>query len=301
VIYRQLTLRRPVRFAAPMLAATLALAACGGSGGSKGAADTASAAADSGVTPTPTGAALPAEPLFVGKPQIVADPGGASATLKVSTKSKVACKVVFGRDESVADGSATDNDMASGPHTTHKAVMKGLTPDTTYYYRVEGTDTDGKKYASTIATFKTAAAGSLKTPGKNVAPAATVKAVSSQFSDLYKGANAIDGDPATEWSSKGDGDKASITLDLGRVVKLVGVGFRTRSMSDGTAIIKSFTVTGDDGKTHGPYTLEAGLTVIDLKLSTRTLRFDAVKTTGGNTGAIEIEAYEAEKATPAKS
>jgi hypothetical protein len=135
----------------------------------------------------------------------------------------------------------------------------------------------------------------------NVALDATVKAVSSQFSDAYGGTNAIDGDPSTEWSTKGDGDKASITLDLGRVVKLVGVGFRTRSMSDGTAIIKSFTVTGDDGKTHGPYSLDAGLTVVELKLSTRTLRFDAVKTTGRNTGAIEIEAYAPDKSTPAKS
>lgn len=279
---------------APLLAAALALAGCGGSDAANDAADTVSAAA----TTEPAaggGETLPAEDLFDGKPEIVADPGGASATLKVTTKSKVACEVVFGKDESVADGSATDTDMADGAHTTHKAIMKGLTPNTTYYYRVQGTDTDGKKYASKLATFKTASAGSLETPGKNVTADATVKAVSSQFSDLYKGANAIDGDPATEWSTQGDGDKASITLDLGRVVKLVGVGFRTRSMSDGTAIINSFTVTGDDGKTHGPYALGEGLTIVDLKLSTRTLRFDAVKTTGGNTGAIEIEAYEAEK------
>ncbi len=284
----QLTTHRLSRTVAPLLAAVLVLAGCGGSG-------------DSAEAPEPSGSSgsgnvLAAEDLFVGAPDIVADAGGKSATLIVTTKDKVACKVVFGKDESVSEGSASDTDMADGPHTTHKAVMTDLEPGTEYFYRVEGDGAEGQRYESKIATFRTAAASSLKAPGENVAKGAEVTKFSSEFSDTFGAANAIDGDPASEWSSKGDGDKASITIDLGKVVELVGVGFRTRSMADGTAIINTFTVTGDDGKVHGPYSLGRGLTVIDLKLKTRTLRFDAVKTTGGNTGAVEIEAYAAGKA-----
>src|SRR3954447_22212595 len=131
--------------AVPLLTGTLVLAACGGSDEAKE--STGTSAAESPSTASTAGSdtadALPAEDLFDGSPKIVADPGGASATLQVSTKSKVACKVVYGKTEDVSDGSATDTDMANGPHTTHKAVMKGLTPDTTYYYRVEGSDTAG--------------------------------------------------------------------------------------------------------------------------------------------------------------
>jgi hypothetical protein len=278
----------------PRLAATLALltllAACGGGSGD----DAEAGAEPSAVASAPTRAA---EDLFVGRPAVTSEPDGKSATLVVTTNKKVACKVVFGTTEAVSDGEASDTDMADGAHTTHKAVMTDLEPDTEYYYRVEGTDTDGLAYASELATFRTASGEDVESLGKNIAPDAEVEKFSSEYSEAYQAANAIDGDPATEWSTSGDGDEASITLDLGRIVNLAGVGFRTRSMADGTAIIQTFTVTGDDGKTRGPFTLGAGLTAIKLELRTRTLRFDAVKTTGGNTGAVEIEAYEAPKAT----
>ena len=219
--------------------------------------------------------------------------------LLLTTNKDAECKVEFGTTEDVSDGEATDTDMGESGHKDHKAVMTGLEPDTEYYYRVVGTDAEGIAYESELATFRTSSEGSLERPGENIAGDATVKASSSEYSEAYAAKNAIDGDPATEWSTADDGDEASITIDLGKIVSLVGVGFRTRSMSDGTAIIESFTVTGDDGKTHGPYSLNSGLTVIKLKLRTRTLRFDAVKTTGGNTGAVEIEAYEAKKKQPA--
>lgn len=238
------------------------------------------------------GGIKPADQLFVATPIVTPDPGGSSATLTVSTKLKVECRVYYGTTPAATDGSATDPDMAAtGPHTTHRAVMVGLKPDTTYYYRVAGTDRSGQKYAAQLGTFHTPSASTLRTPGRNIAGSATVTGASSQFSDQYRAQNAIDGNPATEWSTAGDGDRAWITLDLGSVQQLAGIGFRTRSMSDGTAIIKAITVTGDDGKVLGPFPVGTGLTVLPFALTTRTLRIAAAQTTGGNTGAVEIEVY----------
>jgi hypothetical protein len=255
-----------------LLLATLALtAACGGGGNSD---------------------IKAADELFVATPVVTPDAGGTSATLTVSTKTKVACRVYWGTTKEATDGSATDPDMASsGPHTTHHAILTGLKPDTTYYYRVAGNDPGGQKYAADLGAFHTPAASSLNRPGENIAASVTIAGVSSQFSDQYKAANAIDGDPATEWSTAGDGDKAWITLNLGSVRNLVGLGFRTRSMSDGTAIINSITVMGDDGKVLGPFDVKSGLTILPFTLKTRTLKISAAKTTGGNTGAVDIEVY----------
>jgi hypothetical protein len=65
---------------------------------------------------------------------------------------------------------------------------------------------------------------------------AVVVEPSSEFSDRFAGALAIDDDLATEWSTAGDGDDGSITLDLGAPRRAVAVEFVTRSMADGSAI-----------------------------------------------------------------
>ena len=77
--------------------------------------------------------------------------------------------------------------------------------------------------------------------------------MSSEFSDGFAAANAIDDSGTTEWSSAGDGDDAFITIDLGDERDIAGVEFITRSMLDGTAITETFTVTIDDGDTFGPF------------------------------------------------
>ena len=109
--------------------------------------------------------------------------------------------------------------------------------------------------------------------------------------DRHTGAadNAIDGDPSTEWSTQGDGDNAYIVLDLGRHVEVVAVGFHTRTMSDGTAVTATFTVTVDNDETYGPYPV--GLS--EVTFTGRILRFDVVESTGGYTGATEIEIFAA--------
>lgn len=182
--------------------------------------------------------------------------------------------------------------MGGGAHAEHSAVMRGLEPGTEYFYRVQGSGADGRLYASELMSFRTPDAQVAAPPGENAALGAEVVDVSSEFSEAFAAGNAVDGDPATEWSSAGDGDDASITLDLGRAVDVVGLALRSRSMGDGTAVVETFTVTVD-GQTYGPF--EAGPPVVldDAGFTGRVLRIDAGATTGGNTGAAEIEVYEA--------
>lgn len=241
---------------------------------------------------TPQAQVLAAEDVFEQDPEVVVDPSGTFATLTVTTSLDMACAVVYGQTEELGEGIATDDDMGGGAHTTHQAVMRDLSPDTLYHYRVQGSGSDGLLYQSGVATFRTPPAGPSAALGPNVALEGTVTDVSSEFSADFGAGNAVDGDPATEWSSDGDGDDASITLDLGAVTDIVGFGYRTRSMSDGTAVVESYEVTVD-GTVHGPFPAGSGLVVSELEVQGQSLTVDAVSTTGGNTGAAEIEVYAA--------
>lgn len=216
------------------------------------------------------------------------DPSGTVATLRVETEVPVVCAVVYGTDDGFGL-IATDDDMAGGAHADHSPRLSGLRPDTEYRYRLQGSDADGNLYRSDVMTFRTPAADAASTPGENVAPGGEVAAVSSEFSDDFVARNAIDGDLATEWSTAGDGDDASLTVDLGRERSLVGARLRTRQMSDGSAMIRSYTVTVD-GQTFGPFEA-GGVATFDAEGSR--VRFDAEETTGGNTGAVEIEIFAA--------
>jgi len=233
----------------------------------------------------------PAESVFAGDIVVTPDSSGVSATLSVTTAIDMACAVVYGRTPDLGDGIATDTDMAGGAHADHEVVLTGLEPGTEYYYRVQGSGSDGRLYRSELMTFHTPAAEDDR-PGENVAAGAEVIGVSSEFSAAFAARNAVDGDPATEWSSAGDGDDAWITIDLGGPVDVVGIGFHSRQMGDGTSIVDTFTVTVDDGEVFGPFPAGPGMSVVDVEVTGQTLRFDAVETTGGNTGAVEIEVYQ---------
>lgn len=273
------------RFPRPVLVgltcSVLLLTGCGVGGG----AEDAAAAEDQTV--------LAAEDVFVEAPVVVPDISGTSATLQASTEVDMACAVVFGTSEQLGDGIATDADMGGGAHTDHAAVMAGLEPDTEYYYRVQGSGADGNLYRSELMTFRTPPADAVETPGENVAVGTEVVAVSSEFSESFAAGNAVDGDPATEWSSAGDGDDASLTIDLGREVDVVGLAVRSRSMSDGSSVVETFTVTVDDGETFGPFDAGTTFSPAEAEFTGQVLRIDAERTTGGNTGAAEVEVYEA--------
>ncbi len=235
---------------------------------------------------------LAAEDVFVEEPVVTPDPSGTSATLQVSTSIDMACAVVFGRDESLGDGIATDSDMAGGAHADHRPLLSGLEPDTEYFYRLQGSGADGRLYRSDLRTFRTGPARDTASDG-NVALGAEVVDVSSEFSDAFAASAAVDGNLGTAWSSAGDGDDASLTLDLGRQVRVAGVALRSRSMSDGSSVIETFTVTVDGGETYGPFVAGTSAAVGETDFTGQMLRFDAVQTTGGNTGAAEIEVYAA--------
>lgn len=271
----------------PLLATAVLLSAC-----SSGASGAGSSAAGTEVAA--------AEQVFAGEPEVAVDPSGTSATVTVRTEVEMACAVVYGRNGDVGEGIATDSDMGGGAHTDHSAVLTGLQPDTEYTYRLQGSGSDGRLYRSAPMTFRTpaaapsAAAAAPGAGGRNVALGAEVVEVSSEFSDAFAGELAVDGNAGTAWSSAGDGDDAFLTLDLGVVTEVSAIGFRSRAMADGTSIIESFTVTVDGGEVLGPFDAGQALAVHEVALRARQLRFDAETTTGGNTGAAEIEVYAAD-------
>jgi hypothetical protein len=227
--------------------------------------------------------------------------GPTSVTLELDTTIPVACSAVYGTTEAFG-ALATDTDMAGGGHTHHHPLLGGLAPDTTYHVRMQGTAPDGTIYVSDVYTIHTPAAlpAAANPLGRNVALAsdgATVKAVSSNYGgggpDSAYGANkAIDGDPATEWSSNGDGSGAWIEIDLGRETAVTGIGLRTRTMGT-SAQITAFRVVTDTGETLGPFTLPDASAVFDFPVTAtaRTLRFEVVGSSGGNTGVGEIAVY----------
>lgn len=225
-------------------------------------------------------------------------PDGRSAVLRVTTSLEMACAVVYGETQELGGGLATDIDMRGGAHKDHQATMTGLEPDTEYFYRVQGSGVDGALYQGELTTFRTPAAR--EAARENVAEGATVVEASSEFSGDFAAGNAVDGDLATEWSTAGDGDDAWITLDLGEPVDVTGIGFRSRAMGDGSGIIERYTVTVD-GRTLGPFEAGEGLSVAETTFTGREIRFDAAETTGGNTGAVEIEVYSGPKDSQAST
>ncbi len=104
--------------------------------------------------------------------------------------------------------------------------------------------------------------------------------------------NAIDGDPGTEWSSQGDGDGSWIEVELPSRTHVTGIGFWTRTMG-ATAQIQTFRVITDEGEVGGPFEVNDAFTLhyFDTDLMATRLRFETVESSGGNTGAVEIEVY----------
>lgn len=226
---------------------------------------------------------------------------GTSVRLELETSIPVACSAVYG-PTSAFGAIATDTDMAGGGHTHHHPLLSGLTPDTSYMLRVQGTGPDGTIYVSDVLTFHTPAVApvALGAPGRNIALAsegATVVGVSSNYgggdlSSAFGGNKAIDGDPSTEWSSDGDGDQAWIEIDLGRSVDVARIGLRTRTMGTSAQIL-SFRVVTDSGQVLGPFELPDASAMFDfpLTVAARTLRIEVVSSSGGNTGIGEVAVY----------
>ena len=230
----------------------------------------------------------PIEAILDSDVDITVDPSGTTATLAVDTTIPVACAVIYGTDDTYGS-IAVDNDMQGGAHHNHGPLLTGLEPDTEYQYILQGSDAAGTIYRSGPMTFTTPPATD-NPLGTNIAPTGTITDVRSEFSDAFAATNAIDGNLATEWSTAGDGDNAYIEIDLGQPRAITAIAFRTRQMTDGTAITNTFTITIDDQQ-YGPYPTGTEPAIFDEPVTGQTIRIDADQTTGGNTGATEIEVY----------
>ena len=217
---------------------------------------------------------------------------------RVETTEPLICAIVWGETEELGN---FNNSLAMNGTgiIRHDILLPGAEPGKTYYYRVQGSGADGTLYQSELSTFtlpEAEAASSTEMMvdrGINLALAATVTDVSSEFSDAWAASNAIDRDLASEWASKTDGSDAYLVIDLGSAQDVGRVEFGTRSMLDGTAITTEFTVTVDNSEVFGPFHAGTPATpnFAELLTSGTVFRFNVSDSTGGNTGAIEINIF----------
>lgn len=220
-----------------------------------------------------------------------ADPTNpARGMFHVTTTEPMICAIVWGEDDDFGNFNNSLN-MAGTGIVEHDVFLPGAEPGVEYSFVVQGTTADGTLYRSDVSTF-TIPQGESTAPSTepNLAEGAEVVEVSSEFNDAFAAANAVDGDLTTEWSTAGDGDDASITIDVGDVVDVDGVAFLTRSMTDGSATTESYSVTVDDGETLGPFPAgnPAEPQTTEISVSGQVFRFEVTGSTGGNTGAVEI-------------
>lgn len=243
-----------------------------------------------------------------------ADPG--RALFHVTTSIPTICSIVWGETPNFGrqNNSLTMNGTGI---EQHDVVLPGAEAGAEYHFVILGGDADGNLYASDVMTVTIPETGSAvfaegstgfersdeggpardgggpsAATGENLALGATISDVSSEFGDGFTADLAIDGDPATEWSSAGDGDAGFIEVDLGSPREVAGFEFVTRSMADGSAITERFEVTVDGGPTFGPFPAgtprDGRYAALDASITGRVFRFAVTTTTGGNTGAVEV-------------
>ena len=218
------------------------------------------------------------------------------AIFRVTTTEPLICAIVWGATEELGNFKNSLNMNGTGI-VQHDVFLPGAEPGHTYFYRLQGSGPDGTFYTSDLMTFTLpeaeASGGTDADLGPNLAVDATIGEVSSEVSSGFAAAIAIDGDLSTEWSSAGDGNDSSITIDFGEPTSIGALAFLTRTMADGTAITTSFIVTTETGESFGPFDAgnPADRRVTEVDITATRLTFDVESSTGGNTGAIEIEAY----------
>jgi hypothetical protein len=228
----------------------------------------------------------------------VVDVGPHSARVLFRSGEPIVCNIAYGASRGY--GRLTLMAM-TGPLTDHDVQILGLEPETSYHFRITVTDREANVYQSGDYSFTTAVGDDARKPsGRNVASVeagARIVGVSSNWAsgDLdssFGGNNAIDGNSASEWSSDGDGDSAWIEIELAQVFDVRAIGFWTRTMG-ASAQVLTFTVLADGGERFGPFELPDAATmyVFDMAARTQKLRFEVDASSGGNTGAVEIEVY----------
>jgi hypothetical protein len=220
------------------------------------------------------------------------------AVLLFDSSRPLACSVIYG--ETTSYGMiAVDQDMGGGAHSDHHPILTGLEPDKEYHYRLQGTAADGTIYISEDMTFRTPIQEkSGKVNLASLEAGGSIKDVSSNFggaaNDETWGANsAIDGNRASAWSSDGDGSDAFVEFQFAEIAHLYAVEVWTRTMSNDTAQIYSFSLTTDSGEELGPFTLDDAEQsyTFEVDVIADWLRLDVEDSNGGNTGLVEFAAY----------
>ena len=228
------------------------------------------------------------------------------AVVRFETSIETTCEVEYGTTPGELELSATDPDMdPQNPFAIeHRVPLEDLPAETTIYFRAKVTTPGGRSFYSDDDSFQTLEEGATGTQDmSNVAlleAGAQVVGVSSNFggaeNDESWGADAaFDGRMGTEWSTNGDGDDAFVEIELSASQTIEAFGFRSRMMTDGSSIIESVRLLLDGDTELGPFETPDPdrhyLFELDQPISTSQVRVEAVKTSGGNTGAREIELY----------
>jgi len=228
------------------------------------------------------------------------------AVVRFETNIETTCEVEYGLGRAEYEFSATDPDMdPDNPFALdHRVPLEDLPPAVTVHYRAKATTRGGRTFYSEPDSFVTLEASDVGTAGMaNVAlleSGARVAGVSSNFgggeNDSSFGADAaFDGQMTTEWSSDGDGDDAFVEIELERSRAIEAFGFRSRMMTDGSSIIERVLLIFDGATELGPFETpdpdERYLFEFDEAVTASRVRIEAVDTSGGNTGAKEIELY----------
>jgi hypothetical protein len=230
--------------------------------------------------------------------------GMTRAVVRFDTDVPASCEVQYGLSRDRLDATATDPDMEPGTLALmHSVALEDLSPEATYYVRARATDAGGQTVYSSIVEFKTVDGDDVTAGLTNVALLAegtTVVEVSSNWGggendSSYGIHNALDGSESTEWSSNGDGNGAWVLLDFGQPRTITHFAYRSRMMLDGTSIVTRVRVLVD-GIELGLYdtpdhTVRYVFELAEPLTEVQQVRVEAVETTGGNTGAREIQFF----------
>lgn len=221
-----------------------------------------------------------------------------TASLSVTTSVPVACSIVYGTTPEFGK-LAVDLTMNGGTQTEHNPILTDLESETTYYYRFQGTDDNGVVYLSEVMTFTTpprtdAANTNLASPELGAEIVGYSSAYGGAAPDARWGVmSALDGSQNSAWSSAGDGDKAWFEVKLAQPSHINQILYWSRSMSDGTSRVLQFHVITDAGRTYGPFDVPdtSQAYTFDVDFEASSVRFEVVKSSGGNTGAVEFGVY----------
>lgn len=187
----------------------------------------------------------------------------------------------------------------------HNVLLEDLLPATTYHHRARSSTEDERTFFSGIQQFTTLSAPVVSSVNIDLLSAGSqVATVSSNFGnaanhEVWGASNAFDGLMNTKWATNGDGDAASVDLDFGAERTIGGFGFRSREMPDGTSKILALRLIFEPGNVElGPFATpdpsEFYRFNFEESVVARRVQIEAVETSGGSTGAKEIQVFEVE-------